>query len=201
MSSAIDPLDVSALPTHTFGARGLMWWATLGFMVIEGAMFAMLVATWAYLFAREPVWPPPPFEPPALLYGTLNTLLLLASVAPNHAARRAAEALDLRRTVGWLLVGSAVSIAFLALRGFELAYLNVRWDSNAYGSIVWTILGFHTFHLVTDAIETWVITAMLWGAPGARRFVDASEDCRYWDFVVLAWLPLYAIVYLVPRWP
>jgi hypothetical protein len=28
--------DVADLPTVTFGHRSLMWWGTLGFMVIEG---------------------------------------------------------------------------------------------------------------------------------------------------------------------
>ena len=33
--------DVAALPTVTFGHRSLMWWGTVGFMVIEGSMFVM----------------------------------------------------------------------------------------------------------------------------------------------------------------
>ena len=39
----------------------------------------------------------------------------------------------------------------LAIRGYEFANLNVRWDANAYGSILWVILGLHTTHLATDA--------------------------------------------------
>jgi cytochrome c oxidase subunit III len=33
----------------------------------------------------------------------------------------------------------------------------------------------------------------------ARRFVDISENAEYWDFVVLTWLPLYAVLYWAPR--
>ena len=32
-----------------------------------------------------------------------------------------------------------------------------------------------------------------------RRFVDVSENAFYWYFVVLVWLPLYAVIYWVPR--
>jgi cytochrome c oxidase subunit III len=32
-----------------------------------------------------------------------------------------------------------------------------------------------------------------------RRYVDVSENARYWYFVVLSWLPIYAVVYLAPR--
>ena len=36
--------NVADLPTVTFGHRSLMWWGTLGFMVIEGWTIALLVA-------------------------------------------------------------------------------------------------------------------------------------------------------------
>ena len=32
-----------------------------------------------------------------------------------------------------------------------------------------------------------------------RRFVDVSEKSVYWYLVVLAWLPIYAVIYLAPR--
>src|SRR3954468_17537915 len=43
--------DVSERPTVVFGSRSLMWWATLGFMVIEGWTLALLVAS--YLYFRQ----------------------------------------------------------------------------------------------------------------------------------------------------
>jgi len=30
--------------------------------------------------------------------------------------------------------------------------------------------------------------------------VDSAENAMYWNFVVIAWLPVYAIIYLLPRW-
>ena len=32
-----------------------------------------------------------------------------------------------------------------------------------------------------------------------RRFVDVSEDALYWRFVWITWLPIFALLYLVPR--
>jgi cytochrome c oxidase subunit III len=193
-------LDVSPLQTHAFGSRDLMWWATAGFMVIEGSMFAMLLATWAYLHDVEPSWPPPPFAPPPLVWGTLNTLILFASVWPNHRMRHAAEAVDLPATRRWAVITDSFGLAFLAVRWLELSHLGVRWDSNAYGSIVWTIMGFHTLHLLTDVVESLVLTTMLFRNPGPRRLTDVTDACVYWDFVVLIWVPVYAVLYLVPRW-
>jgi heme/copper-type cytochrome/quinol oxidase subunit 3 len=77
----------------------------------------------------------------------------------------------------------------------------VRWDANAYGSIVWAILLLHTTHLVTDCFDTVVLAALMHTPHGEkpRRSVDVSENALYWHFVVITWVPLYALVYLVPR--
>jgi heme/copper-type cytochrome/quinol oxidase subunit 3 len=193
-------LDASVLPSHAFGSRSLAWWATAGFIVIEGGMFAMAIATILYLHGTEAQWPPEPVAPPVLLWGTLNTAVLLVSAWPYHRLRVAAEALDLSGVRRWLLVADGFSLAFLVLRALELANLNVRWDSNAYGSAVWALMGFHTFHLLTDAIESLVLTVMLFRWPGPRRFVDAWASGLYWYFVLAAWIPIYAVVYWLPRW-
>ena len=41
--------DLAELPTVTFGHRSLMWWGTLGFMVIEGWTLALIVAMYFYV--------------------------------------------------------------------------------------------------------------------------------------------------------
>ena len=88
----------------------------------------------------------------------------------------------------------------LVIRAFEFRALDFRWDTNAYGSVFWAVLFLHTVHLVTDISETAVMAGMAFLGPmDARRFVDVSENAEYWDFVVLTWLPLYAILYWAPR--
>jgi hypothetical protein len=32
-----------------------------------------------------------------------------------------------------------------------------------------------------------------------RRLVDTDENSLYWRFVWLSWLPIYALIYWVPR--
>jgi cytochrome c oxidase subunit III len=192
-------LDVSHLPAYAFGPRGLMWWGTMGLLTIEGTMFAILIATYFYLRIYVPEWPPHS-PPPDLFYGTANTLVLLISVVPNQWVKGAAERQDLRGVRISLLICPAFSAAFLTLRAFEFLTLNCHWDTNAYGSIVWAIMGFHTFHLFTDALDSAVLTGLMFTRriEGAR-FVDVSENAVYWYFVVGAWLPLYAVVYFAPR--
>ena len=192
-------IDVSTLPSYAFGHRSLMWWGGAALMLMEGAMFAMLIVSYLYLKGRAPEWPPGYFAP-VLFWGTLNTALLLVSTIPNQKAKQAAERLDLRGLRIWLCVALVFGLAFLTVRVFEFGALNVWWDSNAYGSVVWTLLGFHTVHLLTDVMDSIVLTVLLFTGPlKESHFTDAAENALYWYFVVISWLPVYACIYLAPR--
>ena len=192
-------LDVSPLPSFAFGQRSILWWATLGMIAIEGTAFALFIAAYIYLKWRVPDWPPG-FAPPELGWGTWTTVIVLVSAIPNALAKRAAEKLDLAGTQLWLTLSVVAAIAFCVTRAFEFTALNCWWDSNAYGSIVWTLLGLHTAHFVTDLIDTAVLTVIMFtGRVDANRFVDVSENAFYYYFVIISWLPLYAVIYIAPR--
>jgi heme/copper-type cytochrome/quinol oxidase subunit 3 len=94
----------------------------------------------------------------------------------------------------------AFGVAFNVVRIFEFRSLNVWWDTNAYGSVVWALLAFHTTHILTDLLDTMVLTTMMFTGPlEEKRFVDVSENAFYWYFVVISWIPIYAVVYFAPR--
>jgi cytochrome c oxidase subunit III len=192
-------LDVSALPTTGFGAKTTPWWGTLGFVAIEGAGFALAVGAYLYLVFINADWPlnaPPPNPWPA----TILTVILLLSLWPNQLADNVARKYDLPGVRRLLVVMSAVGLLLLAIRAYEFANLNVQWDDNAYGSILWFILGLHTTHLATDVGDTLVVTALMFTRHATeRRFSDVTDNVFYWYFVVLSWLPLYVLIYWVPR--
>jgi len=193
-------LEVSALPSYHFGARSLMWWGTAGLMLIESTVFGLAVVMYLYLHSLAETWPIDA-APPDLLWGTLNTLILLASLWPNQLAKRAAEQRHRRQARIWMLACLVAALAFLAVRAMEFTALNVSWSANAYGSVVWLLLGLHTTHLVTDTADTVVLAVLLYTGPfEGKRFVDVAENAAYWYFVVASWLPIYAVVYLAPRW-
>lgn len=192
-------INVAALPKFAFGYRSILWWATMGLIAIEGTMFALVIASYLYIKGRNPHWAPGHF-PPDLLWGTMNTIVLLASCIPNELAKKAAERMDLRKVQLWMVVCLVFAAGFNAIRVMEFRSLNVWWDTNAYGSVVWTLLGFHTTHIVTDFLDTAVLAIMMFTGPlEERRFVDVSENSFYWYFVVMAWLPIYALIYFAPR--
>jgi heme/copper-type cytochrome/quinol oxidase subunit 3 len=194
-------IDVSGLPDQgEFGHKGLIWWGTAGFMVIEGSMFVMAIITYFYLRLRVEQWPPS-LPNPDLFYGTLNIIILLVSSVPNHLAKIAGEKFELRRTQFWLVICVLFGIALLVVRGYEFAGVNCRWDDNAYGSIVWCLLFLHTTHLATDVVDTGVLAAVMFAGPVTKkRYVDVSENGLYWYFIVAWWIPIYLVIYFAPRW-
>lgn len=193
-------LDVAALPDHAFGHKGLVWWGTVGFMVIEGSMLVLHLVTYFYLRTRVPEWPPG-LPNPGVTLGTANTLLMLVSLLPNHLAKRAAEDYDLRLVRIWLPVCVIFGVAFLAIRWFEFGALASRWDSNAYGSIVWTTMGLHTAHVLADVVDSAVLSGLMFTRHvEPKRLVDVSENSLYWGFIVVSWLPIYVVIYFAPRW-
>jgi len=194
-----DALDVSELPSYGFAHRSLMWWGNAGMMTIEGVAFGFMVVIYFYLRDITRVWPDAG-SPPDLLWGTVNLGVILASAVPNYLAQKAAQDRSLPRVRTWLYVCSLFGIALSVVRWFEFTALNVRWDDGAYGSVVWVLLGFHSFNLVTDVLDTFVLTAVTYSKPvEGKRFVDIAENCGYWYFVVLTWIPIYAVIYFGAR--
>lgn len=187
-------INVARLPTYVYGSRSMMWWGTMGLMLIEGTVFAITVVVYFYLRSHSATWPVN--RAPELLWGGVNTAIMLGSLLPNWLAKRAAEREDKRAARFWLVACLLFALAFLVVRVFEFGALNTRWDSNAYGSVVWMLLALHTTHLVTDTIDTAVLAVLMFTGPlEGKRFVDVSENAMYWYFVVGSWLPIYAVIY------
>jgi cytochrome c oxidase subunit 3 len=193
--------DLADLPTHKFGPSSLTWWGIIGYMIVEGSAFAMAFAAYFFLMGHEQGWPPEGRAAPGVLAGTLFTILILVSEIPNTMVKKAANEGDVPAIRSLLPVMVGVGVPLLILRGFEFNSLNCRWTDNAYASIVWALLLLHTAHILTD----WVDTIVLWAlmrtplAYEGRRLVDTDENALYWRYVWLLWLPIYAMIYWVPR--
>lgn len=194
--------DLAELPSHAFGYRSLTWWGVVAFFLIEGTAFGVAIGAYFFLQGLENSWPPEPWKPPSLLAGTLFTIVILLSELPNTIVKRAAERRDVAAIRKYMVLLIPVFALLLVLRGFEFASLNVLWTDNAYGSIIWGLLVLHTTHIVTDVIDSLVLTRLMFTrhASENRRLVDVSENAMYWRFVWLCWIPFYLLIYWVPRW-
>ena len=200
-------IDVTELPRHQFDTFDPVWWGNNLLLAIETSMFGILIATYFYLRQNFELWPPPVAELtatlkplPQLTYGTLNTILLVLSCGPmvltDISARRGNRGVS---QVG-LVICVACGLAAMVLRGFEFSAVYFRWDSNAYGSVVWFMLGMHALHLLVLTSESillaiWIFTREY----DMKHRVDIVTVAVYWYWVVAIWLVLYGIIYFTPR--
>ena len=193
-------VDVSRLPTVVFDTRGLMWWGTMAFIVIEGWTLALTAMAYFYLRQNSPAWPPHRTAEPDLLLPTINLVLLLVSLIPAWIAAKAAERLERRRTSLWLAVNGIMGVAALVLRWYELWDTNTRWDTTAYGSIVWLLAGLHGTLILLDVGDTVGISLKLTRKDAPPHYLaDATDYAMYWLFTVASWIPIYLLIYVAPR--
>jgi cytochrome c oxidase subunit III len=193
--------DVAVLPDHGFSHHAPIWWGNLLMIFIEGTAFAILAATYFYIRRNFDAWPPPRTPVPALGVSSINLLVIGVSAAPFWYAARQARAQATQLVIGlWLTLGVLFGVAAIVLRGFEFAALHTRYDSNAYGSITWTILAVHLAHLLAGTLETLLIALVMFVGPVEKKhYTDATVMAVYWYFIVISWVALYMIVFIAPR--
>ncbi|WP_249341670.1 cytochrome c oxidase subunit 3 [Sphingomonas sp. 3P27F8] len=192
---------MSDLPDCAMGPRNIVWWGNIGFMLIEGTAFLLAMAVYLYLQSESPSWPPAGDTPPDLAWSTMFTVGLFTSEALNLWVSRKAKAKDAAGVRRGTLLMALAGLMFLVVRGVELDHLNIRWDQDAYGSAVWMLMVLHTSHLTTELGESAVQSAWLHTHRiDPDQFSDVQDNCEYWTFVVLAWVPIYVLIYWVPRW-
>lgn len=194
-------LDATALPDQGFRHHAPRWWGNRLVMLGEGAGLAILVFTYFYVWWNFDNWPPTGILVPDLGVSTLNVAVLVTSIFPMSHAARLALRHDRPRVLGcWLLVCVVFGIAAAILRLMEFNGVHTRWNVNAYGAIVWSILAVHFAYILAATLETLVVgILMLRGPVEEKHFADITANAVYWYFMALSWVGLFAIVYLAPR--
>jgi len=200
MSTPRTVFDASGLPTVVFGKRSLLWWGTVGFMVIEGFTLLLMVASYFYLRTNEFDWPPGRTPNPDLLIPTINTILLVLVIVPMWYAGKAAKRMDRMAVARGLLIATAMTIPVNVLRWWELLAINARWDAHAYASVAWGVVVLHSTLIIVDVFETGTLGVLFWmGKARRKHYPDAADAADYQVFLSLVWVPLYFIVYWMPR--
>ncbi len=148
----------------------------------------------------NPSWPPEGIDPAGLLLPTINTLVLMASGIAMIVAKRAIVRGNHLVTKLGQVVALALAVVFLVIKFIEYSGYDYNWATHAYGSITWTMTGFHTGHVISVLVKGLVVLAMsLRGMFRPDRHLALEISALYWVFVVVIWLPLYFTMYISPR--
>jgi heme/copper-type cytochrome/quinol oxidase subunit 3 len=194
------------LPATANGPDAFGWWGMLGLITTEALLFSGLIASYFYLrFRAGPHnWPPRGIAPPDLVLPLIMTVILWSSSIPVHYADRAIRRGNQRGLRLGLFAGFLLGATFLAIQ------LAVEWpqtlklfkpQTNAYGSLFFTLTGFHGFHVFVGlAISVFIQVRAGQGAFDRHRHLMVQNFAMYWHFVDAVWALILFTVYLSPRW-
>jgi cytochrome c oxidase subunit III len=192
-------LQPHRLPTGSVSHRSAGWWAMAGGIASEAALFGYLLFCY-YYFAVQPhtgAWPPEPME---LKLSLPNTIILLLSSVAVWWSERGIRARVRWQQLGGLLIGIVLGVIFVVVQVFEWKTRSFSLASHPYGSLYFTITGFHMAHVIAGLLV--LLALLLWeslGYFGPRRDAPPSLGAIYWHFVDVVWLAVFFTFYITPH--
>ena len=189
---------LAPLPVGPTARRGVGWWGMLCLIATEAALFVYLLFSYFYVALQNDGGWLPEAHPSVRLALPNTIVLLLSSVAMwqgDRGVRRGARG----QLIGGVLVALALGTVFVAVQLFEWRAKTYSIQSHSYGSLYFTITGFHMAHVVVGLAM--LLTVLVWSALGyfnRRRSAPVLIASAYWHFVDAVWLFVFAAFYLSP---
>jgi len=187
------------LPINPAERRNPGWWVMVLIICTEAMLFAYLLFYYFYLgsMANTP-WPPG--GPPDLKLALPNTIILLLSSATMWWGETGIRSGSQMRLRMGMLITLILGIIFLVIQGIEYSKKDFALQSNAYGSLFFTITGFHGAHVFVGLLFNLVVQIRAWlGHFTMERHLAVTNAAMYWHFVDAVWLVVFTSLYLVPR--
>ncbi|HET6830784.1 MAG TPA: cytochrome c oxidase subunit 3 [Solirubrobacterales bacterium] len=184
-------------------SKPVAWWGMALLIATEAALFASLIAAYYYLrWFSDAGWPPSGVDPKLL-----RPILFTAALVLSSGTMAIAQVGIRRGRQGLLKLGLVLTmllaLTFIGLQAWDLAEKTNEFvpQTDAYGSIVYTLIGAHAAHVVAGTlILAWVGMRALRGAYTAAGHVGISVAALYWHFVVALAVIVFVVVVLTPYW-
>jgi cytochrome c oxidase subunit 3 len=193
--------------------RGGMDPALLGMMLFiasEVMFFAALFAAYFNAAATLPVFPPrnaegllilDPFHFPYLPI-IMTAVLITSSITMQWATGRVrkGDRTGLNRAVAVTLI---LGIVFMFMWAYDYYELLTQEDfginSGVYGTLFYTLTGFHGAHVFGGIVGLAVILSRGLAGQFTRKHHVAVEAVHYyWHFVDVVWILLVIVLYILP---
>jgi cytochrome c oxidase subunit 3 len=198
----VDPIETTrSLPVGAIDTRASGWWAMILVLFTEAALFAYLLFSYFYMAVQpHAAGTFPQGGMPAIGLAVPNTLILLASSGAVAWAQLNIEHDNRRRLTHGLALGALLGLIFLLIQYLEWAAKPYSIASSPYGSLYFTITGFHMVHVAAGVIA--LIVLSVWSALGyfnRVRYAPIHIGALYWHFVDAVWLVIFFTFYVTPR--
>jgi cytochrome c oxidase subunit III len=174
------------------------------FLASEVIFFAAIITTFL-VYRDKSVGGPDPRHILTLLIPTINTIVLLTSSVTMVMALESMRGGKPSRTWQWLVVTAALGATFLVLKGTEYRELfseGLTPSTNIFGSVYFTLTGFHAAHVLIGII--WILSVVALTVRGrfsASNHLPVEIVGLYWHFVDLVWVAIFIVVYLLEQLP
>jgi heme/copper-type cytochrome/quinol oxidase subunit 3 len=191
------------LADHVAGSTSFGWWGMVWLISTEAMLFGALIASYFYLRFKTGVqWPPGDIAKPSLELPLVMSVILLSSSIPVHFAERGITRGNVRTLRIGLGISFVLGASFLGLQSVEYAEKLREFTptTNAYGSLFFTITGFHGLHVLVGLLfNVWTQVRAWRGAFDEYRHVTVQNFTMYWHFVDVVWVFVLATIYLSPN--
>jgi heme/copper-type cytochrome/quinol oxidase subunit 3 len=137
---------------------------------------------------------------PNLKLALPNTIILLLSSVAIYWGERGRRRGSNAQLVTGLALGLILGIAFLVTQYFEWSEKKFTLSSSLYGSLFFTITGFHMMHVIAGVIG--LAGMLIWSINGyfdRVRYAPIQIGSLYWHFVDAVWLCVFFTFYITPR--
>lgn len=170
------------------------------FIASEVMFFGGLFAT--YFNARASVppgeWHPPPGGHLDLGLALVLTVILVASSFTMQFGVWAIRRGDTGKLKLWTAITLTLGVIFLAGQLYDYSQLGFGISDGVFGTVFYTLTGFHGAHVFGGAIGLTIILARsLRGQFSARNHVAVESVSMYWHFVDVVWIGVFATIYLL----
>ncbi len=189
-----------ALPAPAHGERQGVDTALVGmllFIASEIMFFAGLFGTYFNIRAEHAVWPPPGFALDLGLAAVLTVILVTSSFTMQYAVSAIRRG-DRTGMIRGMTVTVILGVIFLCGQLYDYATLGFGISSGVYGTLFFTMTGFHGAHVLGGVIAmTVVLLRGINGQFSARHHTAVEAVSIYWHFVDVVWIGLFSTLYLL----
>ena len=190
----------NTLPVGSAGERASGFLGCLMLIATEASLFGYLIFSYLYLAVQQTThWPPEGL--PRLGLSSVNTAILVSSSVFAWLCERFVRRRRKRWAVASMAVAVVLGIVFVGIQLHEWRDHPYGMTSNLYGSLYFTITGFHLCHVLVGIVV--LVLLGWWTALGyfdERRHAALTIGSLYWHFVDVVWLFIFTTLYLTPYW-
>lgn len=148
-----------------------------------------------------------------LLYGTINSAILITSSLTLSLANLAVRKDDRKWLVRLLLITIFLGCCFLALKGVEYYHdidehlvpgrnfkPGLPAQAQIFWFLYWLMTGVHALHLIAGI---GLLTVLTWlsarGSYSSNYYNPVQISALYWHFIDLVWFWLFTLLYVINR--